>query len=140
MPCSCDGYEVSDQRLDTAEANVKHLKEQLCNAQSLIHKLLKHINHIDSVEHRRWGHDSGLDPALRDRALAHIQVLLAHKREEAEADRRALQAELAAAETTARNQQTLLDAHEATLAAAKANAQRLREQLSTQLSDEEILG
>jgi hypothetical protein len=87
MPCRCDGYEVTaaDVRRDLGK-RIEHLEGQLCNAQSLIHKLLKAI---DSQVERpvAGGYTQVVLPAeLRERAKKHVAMLVKHKREEHEED------------------------------------------------------
>lgn len=80
MPCSCDGYGPTPaEELKTEKQKVEHLEKSLCNAQSLIHKLLRYIDASPD-----W---SLLPPDLRIRADEHIGLLLKHKRAEHEHDR-----------------------------------------------------
>lgn len=93
MPCRCDGYEVSaaDVRAEM-DKKVEHLEGQLCNAQSLLHKILEtpmrpgaFVTVADIVA-----------PELKERAAKHIAVLVAHKRTEHEADTAKMKERLAA--------------------------------------------
>lgn len=87
MPCRCDGYEVSDgEKIADLSQKLHHLEGQLCNARSLIHKMLKFIDHSTT---------NLLDPALRARAEEHVKILLAHKRAEHKTDHERAWRELA---------------------------------------------
>ena len=90
MPCRCDDYPVGSYLTDTArhdlEKKLEHVEGQLCNAQSLIHRLLKYIDAQRSeIKPSLY---VPLDPALRERAEQHVKVLLEHKRAESGVDRR----------------------------------------------------
>ncbi len=79
MPCRCDGYSVSDtEKIDNLQEKLKATEDQLCNARSLIHKLINLAG--NGVELTAY------PPELRERARAHIELLAKHKRSEHEAD------------------------------------------------------
>lgn len=89
MPCSCDGYGLSDaEQIRDLNKKVEHLEKMLCNAQSLIHKILKETVGVykgcDTIEEPIRDH---IDPELVKRADEHIALLVKHKRAEHQADR-----------------------------------------------------
>lgn len=144
MPCRCDGYEPSaaDVRVEMSK-QVEHLDGQLCNARSLIHKILKATVGI---------YDGGgevdtpirelIPPELLERADKHIALLLKHKREEHQAEVDTLDRQRAEAERRLRSAFDRASEASAEKTGANERLKRIEEQLKAKvaLTDEDILG
>lgn len=135
MPCRCDGFEVTadDVRRESA-VRLKDLEGQLCNARSLIHKLIKYMGDGTPL--------TEVPADLRERARAHIEALVAHKRAEHEEDAGHLRAEVERARQIV--ERHAKDAHEANERANEARTKLAelfkRTDRARDVTDAELLG
>ena len=153
MPCSCDGYgPTPQQELATEREKVEHLEKSLCNAQSLIHKLVRHIDHLEHLLLSESVTHEPLSVDLQARAREHIALLVKHKRAEHEHDREKADEKLRRLHAEVKSEHAQREYEDAQRAALeKARAQRDRERLAeverlkklimtSNPTDEELLG
>lgn len=135
MPCRCDGYEVDtlEQVRMTLDKRIEHLEGQLCNAQSLIHKLLKHIDAPLYMP---------MSAELRERAKAHIKCLVDHKRKEHDQDVERIQREVGQQQAILEQQLRQIDGQRDAAERSRVRLDDLTRRLNEfkAKTDEEILG
>jgi hypothetical protein len=135
MPCRCDYFEVTaaDVRAELGE-KLKHSEGQLCNARSLIHKLMKLVP------------AATMPPELAARAKEHVALLVQHKREEHEQEKAALEQTLASIKGRVQHQKDLIKTTTRLKERELREAEEQEKKLSAALaklkspSDDELLG
>lgn len=129
MPCRCDYYEVTaaDVRAELGE-KLKHSEGQLCNARSLIHKLMKLVP------------AATMPPELLARAKEHVALLVQHKREEHEQEKTHQYAVLAKVKGNRIRIEDAITTKRLELAAEIEKANQLEKELGAPPSDDELLG
>jgi hypothetical protein len=124
------------------EEKVKHLEQSLCNAQSLIHKLVKFMDDLDCFPESHCGGGTKLPKELRARADVHIKLLLEHKRKEHFDDVARMRREATQAERDLEHQMRLAWGHTDALERAKSRLLQADKKLEAvqDLTDEDLLG
>jgi uncharacterized phage infection (PIP) family protein YhgE len=145
MPCRCDRYEVTvsadhlaglKDSVEQLKDKIEHLEGQLCNAQSLIHKLLPFVDR----------ENVGFNPDLVKRAEEHIAVLVAHKRAEHEADlnrdRNQLSSLRSQINDIEQNRKSAVSTYDSSLAKLKKELDKLLNERSykSTFTDKDLLG